>query len=274
MISLEHIAYLTLGLTFSSPWIHRSVGVWISFLSLSLICALQSKIIEPYSLIFPLLLSLCYYVWQKPLSKEKKGVIGFIILTTVALLTFHKIPGFYNWHVEGNLWISYDKPFIGLCLLTSSIPLARTSSDVYTLTWKTLPLTILGIGGLIFLATYSGAVHLQIKTPPHLLLRMVQNLFLVTIPEEAFYRGFLQEELCKRLGTGVLSRLGAILITSLFFTLMHLTWAPNLGILGFVFIASLLYGLIYQYTKAIESSIFCHFLLNMVHLICFSYHAL
>jgi membrane protease YdiL (CAAX protease family) len=99
-------------------------------------------------------------------------------------------------------------------------------------------------------------------------------LIFVSIPEEAFFRGFIQRELYQWFGSNPLAASGSILITSAFFTLLHLIWVANLPFLGLVFIASLIYGTIYQVTKSIESSILCHFGLNVIHFFFFTYPAL
>ena len=66
----------------------------------------------------------------------------------------------------------------------------------------------------------------------------------------------------------------ALILTSVLFTATHIYWSPNLEILAFVFLASLLYGSVYLISGKIESAILCHFLLNLIHMTFFSYHAM
>ncbi|MFS8564505.1 MAG: hypothetical protein LVR00_09515 [Rhabdochlamydiaceae bacterium] len=60
--------------------------------------------------------------------------------------------------------------------------------------------------------------------------------------------------------------IGAVLISSVAFTLCNVYWIAGLEPLGFIFLAGLIYGSLYQYTQAIESSIFCNFALTFLHL--------
>jgi uncharacterized protein len=126
---------------------------------------------------------------------------------------------------------------------------------------------------LAMLAIPSGTIDWHVKIPSHFLVRITSNLFLVAIPEETFFRGFVQQELFKTFGPGPKGHVTAVLAASLLFTLFHLGWTTSAAMLGFVFLAGVMYGAIYQYTKAIEASIFCHFCVNLTHMLFFTYHA-
>jgi hypothetical protein len=274
MVDLQDLAYFSLAMCFLSLWIRRSVWLWASFLAISLILAFQAGVAKPFSLVPIGTLILCHILMARSLQGIQRWIVFAISIIVSAALILHQIPGFCNWNVSGKFWINYDKPFIGLFVLTFALPLIRTRSDFFSVAIRTVPLTVLGIAFMAILATASGAVSLQLKWPDHLFLRTASNLIFVSIPEEAFYRGFVQEELFKKFGQGFKGHVGSVLITSLFFAFMHVGWSLNMGILAFVFLASTLYGAVYQYTRSIESSIFCHFALNMTHMVVFSYHAM
>ena len=139
---------------------------------------------------------------------------------------------------------------------------------------KGLLIGCLGIAILSILAIASGTTQLQFKLPTFTAARYLNNLILVAIPEEGFYRGFLQNGLCKYLQNIKGGKLIALIFSSIIFTIAHIYWSPSLSILGFVFLSSLLYGGVYLISEKIESSILCHFLLNFVHMTFFSYHAM
>ena len=113
-----------------------------------------------------------------------------------------------------------DQPFIGIFVLIFLLPLIQSKPQLFSVALKTLPLTLIGIVTFIFLATASGAVCFQGKSPDHF-LRVVSNLVFVSIPEEAFYRGFVQEELFERFGEEFKGHVTAVFITSIFFALMQ-----------------------------------------------------
>ena len=101
----------------------------------------------------------------------------------------------------------------------------------------------------------------------------VNNFIFVSVPEEAFFRGFLQKEFSRWLGTGLWAHVSAILAASLVFTLAHVLWVPSVPFLFAVFVASAIYGTIYAITQSIEASILCHFVVNLLHFTLFTYGA-
>ncbi len=169
--------------------------------------------------------------------------------------------------------LGFETPILGLLPLALLVSLAKNGKE-WTKVSIGLLWGVLGIAILAVLAVGSGAIHWQFKLPSAAVERYFSNLFLIAIPEEAFYRGFLQSELCSYLKNRRGGKWIALGITSLIFTLAHVYWSPSLDILGFVFLAGLLYGAVYLISKRIESAILCHFLLNAIHMTYFSYHAM
>lgn len=273
MVELSELAFFSLAMCFLSLWICRSPWLWGSFLAISLILAVQTEVAKPFSLIPIATLGVSHFLMSRSVKGAQRWLLFSIAIFISVSLIFHWAPGFCNWHVSGKFWINYDKPFIGLFALTFTLPLLRSKPEYLKMALKAIPLIILGIVGMAMLAVASGTVHFNLKWPDHFFLRMANNLAFVSISEEAFFRGFVQQELFKRFGERFKGHVGSVLITSLFFTLMHVGWTSDIGLMLFVFLAGILYGTIYQYTRAIESSILCHFVLNMVHMIFFNYHA-
>jgi membrane protease YdiL (CAAX protease family) len=273
-MNLQILTFFALGMSIVSLWIHRSAWLWGSFLLISLILATQSGTLNPFSLIPIATLLLIHFWLTKNVSGSLRWVLVLIVIVISAGLSFHKIPGFCNWNISGRLWVNYDIPFIGLFILALQLPLLRSKAEWIKIATKTVPISLLGIFFLALLATQSKAVAWELKWPSHFFIRIVVNLIFVTIPEEGFFRGFIQQELFKRLGQGAAGHIFSVLATSALFALAHFQWTTSFALLGFVFLAGILYGAIYQYTRAIESSIFCHFLLNLIHMTFFSYHAM
>lgn len=273
MTPLTFVTYFSLMMVFLSLWIHRSAWLWGAFLVISYTLALHSGIAKPFSLLPIGTLFVLNWALKKPIEGTTRFVLVWIVILIAAGLNFHWIPGFQNQNVSGRLWLNYDKPFMGLFPLVFLLPLIRTPGGWAQMLWKALPLTALSVFILAILTLLSGTIAFSFKIPSHALLRLTSNLFLVTIPEEAFFRGFVQEEIYKGTGQGVKGTLYAILGASLLFTLFHLGWTSSAAMLGFVFLAGALYGTVYHYTRAIESSIVCHFIVNFLHMTCFTYHA-
>lgn len=91
---------------------------------------------------------------------------------------------------------------------------------------------------------------------------MLAHLLVVALPEEAFFRGYLQSSLTPRSSPGLRSVILANLLTSAIFALGHYATDPNPSRLA-VFFPSLLFGLIRTRTGGVGASIFFHTLANL-----------
>jgi membrane protease YdiL (CAAX protease family) len=168
---------------------------------------------------------------------------------------------------------SRSKPFVTYLEDGLVVPLARGIED-WASVLKGLIVGCLGIAVLALLATFTGAAHWNFKLPSFAAARILSNFFLTSIPEEGFYRGFIQNIFCRYFENIKLGKILALISTSILFAAAHYYWSPNLEILAFVFLASLLYGGVYLISGKIESAILTHFLLNFIHMTFFSYHAM
>jgi hypothetical protein len=273
-VDLIFLPFVCLGLAILSFWVYRSPWLWGGFLALALILAIDKEVANPFVLIPIGTLFLIHLLLKKNFLGYERLLLIAVAIIISTCLSFHWIPGFHNWHVSGRFWINFDVPFIGFFILALQLPLIKSKGEWRKVALKAVPISMLGIGLMAMLAVYSGATTLQFKCPTHPFARILSNLFLVAIPEEAYFRGFIQEEIYKYCGKGAKGSILAVILTSLIFALYHLKWTSSLPLLVFTGLAGLLYGSIYQYTKAIESSIFCHISLNLIHMFFFSYHAI
>ncbi len=272
-MELSHLTFFCFMMTFASLWIHRSAWLWGSFLILSFILAFYSSVAYPFSLLILALLFVLFWLLKTPIEGGKRHFLSLVAIGIAAGLNFHWIPGFCNWHVSGSFWLNFDKPLMGLFPLVFLIPLCQTQSDWIKVGLKAIPLTLIVIFGLASLALGTGAIQWQLKLPSHFFIRVISNLFLVVIPEEAFFRGFLQRELSHRIGRGILGTALGIVGSALVFMLFHLNWGASPALLAFVLLAGILYGVIYELSGFLEGSILCHYAVNLLHMLFFSYHA-
>lgn len=261
------LTFLFLAASFLSFWVKKDAKIWGGFLTLSLAFALIAKLLAGPGLLFIIAL---LFLWHLYKQKPSWALFGALIILST-LFKWYVLPGFNSYFITPRFPLGLEGALIGLFPLALFIPLAQTKKD-----WcKVINGALLGLGGIIclaFIALLFKATNFDIKIPSHMPLRIVTNLLFTCIPEEAFYRGFVQKKLTDTLQRTRGSQLIAILVASLLFTLVHLSWGASPAILGFVFLASLLYGFVYQVTQKIESAILTHFLLNMFHMLFFSYH--
>ncbi len=229
--------------------------------------------------------SSCCFGINKDLPKSARFLLICIAIGVSLALAFHFLPGFNHWKIASNLcispgaypynlWFNFDKPFIGLFALAFGIPLISSKTEWLRVLKVSIPMSVVGILIMMAISLYFNLVTWDPKIPLIIFVWLIDNLIFVSIPEEAFFRGFIQRELYLWFGKTPVAGLGSIFVTSIFFILLHLIWVADLSFLCLVFVASLIYGTIYQVTKSIEASILCHFGLNVVHFLLFTYPAL
>ena len=272
-MQLSYLAYFCLMMTFGCLWIHRSAWLWGSFLALSFSLAIISCAVQPFSIVVAVLLFLLFFILKNPIAGGRRHFLTLTAILLAAALNYHWIPGFNNLQITESFYLNFDKPLYGLFPLIFLVTVCQTREDWIKVGLKAVPLILIFIFGLAALALGTGAIQWQIKLPSHFLIRIISNLFLVVIPEEAFFRGFLQREFATQIGKGFLGKTVGVVGASLVFTLFHLTWTSSPVMLGLVFAAGIIYGLIYEISGLLEGSIICHFGVNLLHMLFFTYHA-
>lgn len=267
---MELFPFYCLALLFASLWVIRPPRARIFLLFTVLLIALVAGRMDLVAVAATLGLGALwlYYSRTKPLA------LFFAIIAVSYLFKYRLVPGFHNLNLCTNFWFGFGPPLIGYFPLALLVPLASTKTEWKEAFTRGLWLTIAGIAFMTLLALLSGTVTWQFKLPTEACHRYLHNLFLVSIPEEGFFRGFILAELCRHLQHVKKGNLIALILSALLFTGTHLLWSPNIAVLAFVFLAGLLYGGVYLISKRIESAILCHFLLNVTHMTFFTYHAM
>jgi hypothetical protein len=263
------LAFLFLGCSFLSLWWKRDPKIWGTLAIFSIILGIIAGNITWIGLTFIICLSVLWILYDR-----MPNIAFFIALTCLSIsFKLHLLPGYYPFFVTPKFPIGLETPLIGLFPLAMLVPLAKNWKD-WTVVLKGLMLGCAGIALLAVLATLSGATHWEFKLPSFMPIRVLSNLILTSIPEEGFYRGFVQQNLSGYFRNSRYGSVIALVLTSLLFSLSHIYWSPSLAILAFTFLAGLLYGSVYLFSGKIESAILCHFLFNLIHMTFFSYHAM
>ena len=282
---ISTLTFFALAMSFLSLWVRKTTWIWGSFLLIAYVLAFEAGIVTWISLVPISILFFCHYFLKKDLSKSVRFLFICIATGTSLALAFHFLPGFHNWKIASNLclspgahpyhlWLNFDKPFIGLFVLALGIPLISSRERLIQVLKISLPASFVGILIMLWVSLHFQQVEWDPKIPKIFFIWFFDNLIFVSIPEEAFFRGFIQREFYLWFGKNKVAALGSIMVTSVFFTLLHLIWVADLSFLCLVFLASVIYGTIYQITDSIEASILCHFGLNLTHFLFFTYPAL
>lgn len=241
-----------------------------------------------------------YLTWQAIGSLGIFGVIAYaskkihtkhpfrpvLLFTTGAMalaLSMHKFPGFSNPVVVENMrfsangtvvtrYLSFDTISAGIILLAFFCDPARRATEWKPLARRTLSISAVTLLSVLGLALLIGYVEPDFKIPPYTVTFLITNLLFTCVTEEAFFRGFMQEQLMRgmnglRGGTALAAAISAVL-----FGIAHAKGGALLVLLATV--AGVHYAYAYLSTRRVEAAIMTHFTLNSVHFIAFTYPSL
>jgi membrane protease YdiL (CAAX protease family) len=270
----DFIPYFLIALTIGSRFIFKNQEKLIGgLIGLSLLtCCFYSKIYLFGALIL-LILSILIFFFQK----QNKNVFLFLGIFFLSLLIYiHLLPGFNNLLIVDEvqiskeawpftLYLNYNKPITALIL--STVPgIFITKQSIFS---KNVFKTI-GIGlAIVLIAALSlNFIRVNPKVPSIFPLWVFNNLVFVCFAEEVLFRGFLQKNLTIYLN----SSKWAIIISSTLFGFYHYAGGPLYIFLSAL--AGLFYGYAYHQTNRIETPILFHFILNLMHILFFTYPSL
>lgn len=264
---------LALSLLFLSRY-PRSALVLLFFV---LAIAVATQVLLPpaivaLSMMFGIALCWGYRQRQTPFALS-----GEILLVASAIaLALHIIPGFNNQIVASGVqagpqslpftfYFNLDKALIPFLLL-ACMPtlLVRPAQPPRNPLWW--PLLLLSMPLLLLLATALGGLRIEPHIPTWTASFMLANLFFVALPEEALFRGYIQQRLSQLLGDRQ-----ALLIASVLFGLAH--FSGGLMLVIFATLTGVIYGLAWLWSGRLWVATLVHFAFNMLHLLFFTYPA-
>ncbi|MDI2594840.1 CPBP family intramembrane metalloprotease [Pseudomonas sp. 681] len=251
-----HLALLSIG--YALALIYGHLG-WLAAISIGL------------------LLFAGYAVRQQQVQLGRYLGHGLFIFLALAL-AMHWLPGFHNGRaiaaqrftadaVPFAMYLNLDKPLIGFwLLLVCPWIVARRSLrlSVYATAMALAVSSVLALGGALLLGMISWAP----KWPDQTWLWVLNNLLLVTLVEEALFRGYVQGGLSRYFKHLPYGENLALLLASLLFGLVHMgagwQWTLLAGLAGVG------YGLAYRF-GGLGAAIATHFGLNLLHFALFTY---
>ncbi|MBP2636545.1 MAG: family intrarane metalloprotease [Firmicutes bacterium] len=262
----------------------RQVPLWVVFAGIACGLALLSRQLDFPALLPLALLAAALYYAQK---KEAPLPGRFLAVAIILLLSFglgaHAIPYFHNLKVLSGavisknavpftLYLNFDKAFVGLFILGISHRLITTKKDWLAILKQTLPFSLIFAVLLLFSAWLSGKINVEPKLPEILPLWLINNLLIVSVAEEAFFRGFVQKKLSLAFARYSWGTWASLTLASLLFGFAH--YAGGIAYSAWGTLAGFGYGWIYQKTGHIEAAIIAHFCLNLLHILLFTYPVL
>ncbi len=281
---LSLISYLLLLVSIISLWIKQDIKVWGTIVISALVCGILAQRITVPGIISIITLGLLYYIVDRDRIKSPiriaAGVLAIILSVS---LTAHILPGFNNWKILDNIclsrtshpysmYLNMDKPFVGLFILGLSFPLIKSFKEWASVIQSILPILLIGLIILVSISSITSYTDFDYKFQSIFFVWALHNLFLTCVAEEAFFRGFLQRNLCRKLRENRYGNILSLITVSILFGLAHFAGGFKYIILASV--AGMVYGYAYQKTQRIEAGILCHFAVNTFHFIFLTYPAL
>ena len=279
---LNYLPFILLLLTVLSLWLptKSSVQPWNPLLFITLISGIYTGTANFIAVTSIVILYGLISIYSK-VSPRVKPLFWLLVFALAFTLELHLIPGFHNLLILDKvkitadampytLYLNFDKTIAGLLIIGLTLQRVKSLANFKLMlkhVFVRLPLVLL----IILILSYAfGYVRFDPKLAPQLWLWMISNLFFTCIAEEGLFRGFFQEYLSSF--KYKYAEYVAIVIPALFFGAIHFPGGIKYVILATV--AGSLYGWIYKVTRSIEASMLAHFMLNLTHILFFTYPAL
>ncbi|KJJ99922.1 peptidase [Pseudomonas sp. 21] len=236
-----------------------------------LLCGFALGFVQPVGL----LIGAVYVAWTLYGEHRLPRLLWWLVCLVLSIaLAAHLLPGTTSW----TLWpvrqlspdapvyalhLSWDKALVGATLLAwwlrrDPVPEEKRSPDFAAIVIVT---TLFAVP---LVAVAGGLVVWNPKWPPGFWLWMLVNVCVISLTEEAFFRGLLQTELVRRFGA-----VAGVAAASVLFGMVH--WPINPLFAVVAGIAGLGYGLAFHFSGRLLVPILLHAAVNCLHLLLFSY---
>ncbi len=215
-------------------------------------------------------------------SRNRKTYVQYVahalfIVLAIALL-MHRVPGFHNPRVFGparitpdavpfTMYLNFDKPMIGFWVLLV-LPWARRHREGRATVASGIAGALITALACLLPAVLLGVVKWAPKWPPVSWLWMLNNLLLVTLAEEALFRGYVQGGLSRMLKKWTFGDVFSLGAATALFGLSHLSSGWQWVLLGSI--AGIGYGMTYRF-YGLQAAILAHFGLNVIQFFLFTY---
>lgn len=247
-------------------------------LALGYAWALAQGATEPVALLWLALLVAAGLAVRAPGPPWRIAAGHGLFIALAAGLTLHLLPGFHNPlaiagvryttdAVPFNMYLNLDKPLVAFWVVLvlappMSGPSLATTLRVACAAGAVAALACLGV------ALAMGLMGWAPKWPAQGWLWLANNALLVTLAEEALFRGYLQQQLTARWEHRRAGPALAIVVAAALFGLAHVAggvqWVALAGLAG------LAYGVAYRY-GGLAAAVLAHLALNTLHYAWFTY---
>ncbi|MBB1594130.1 CPBP family intramembrane glutamic endopeptidase [Achromobacter sp. UMC46] len=265
------LAVVLLWLPATRPWALAPLAVAWGW-------AWANGVIDPVALAAPALL-LIAAACVRPASGAALRAAGHVLFVALAAALFlHLLPGFHNPQVIApaplspgavpfGMYLNLDKPLVAFWVVLVLAPpmagaSARSTTAAALLAMAAAILACLGV------ALALGIVGWAPKWPGTGWIWLINNALLVTLAEEALFRGYVQQQLATRWRRHAWGGPAAVAVAAVLFGLAHYAggwqWVLLAGLAGAA------YGTAYRY-GGLAAAVLAHLGLNAAHFGLFTY---
>jgi uncharacterized protein len=280
--------YVFLSAAIVSLWLTRGFNRLITlaaFLTLAIGSGFVAGVVSPAALLPIAVYAVLCQAYALRLAQPMRVPLAIAVVVASLGLMAHVVPGFSNLLIVKDavvspeappftLYLNFDKALIGVFLLAFVTPLAASRDEWLDLRRTALPRILLVVAAVIALAYAVGYVRLDPKWPAFFPFWVWSNLLITCTAEEAVFRGVIQRSLT---GDGqhapALQTIARISAAASLFGFAHI--GAGAGAVVMATCAGAGYGWVYWRSgNRIEASILAHFLLNVTHMLFFTYPAI
>lgn len=235
-------------------------------------------IIDPVAFAAPALLVLAA-TWVRPESRDAARVAGHVLFLLMAgALFLHLAPGFHNPLVIApapltadavafGMYLNLDKPLVAFWVVLALAP-PMAGADLR----RTLLAAVLACGVAVLaclgIALAMGVVGWAPKWPDSGWIWLINNALLVTLAEEALFRGYVQQQLATRWRQHAWGAWAALGVAAILFGLAHFAGGWQWMLLATI--AGAAYGVAYRH-GGLAAAVLAHLGLNAAHFGLFTY---
>ncbi len=256
-------------------WLLRNQLYWIG--GICTLFALFIGWLDPLGILWIALYATL--LWQYKIQQQDLPWVVIPVVIASTALIGHLLPGFNSPIVISSIqvtvdavpytkYLSIDKLAVGILIvgLLTKKPQLKSWPRILIagfLCGVTAAVLVLGF------TTLSGLIRFEPKWADFMFTWLLTNLLITCLAEEGVFRRLIQEEFSRWSVRQGHSRWWGVPPAAILFGAVHFTGGPGYMIAaGF---AGCAYGAAYEYTGRIEAAMMAHLLLNLLHLLLFTY---
>ncbi len=240
--------------------------------------ALADGVAEAVALAWPALLVLAAALARSTSGQAARTAGHALFLVLAALLFLHLLPGFHNPRVIApaplspdavpfTMYLNLDKPLVGFWVVLAMAPPMAAATARRTLSAALLACAA-AVAACLGLALALDVAGWAPKWPPSGWIWLINNALLVTLAEEALFRGYVQQRLADAWRGRAWGGWAALAVSAALFGLAHYAggwqWMLLAGLAGAA------YGVAYRY-GGLGAAVLAHLGLNAAHFGLFTY---